>query len=164
MNYISKNKLLFIFFIALISRLVFARFSGVDQFGGDWGRYDSQSDNILLGQFNLETSLFITAPLYSYFVATFKFVFGKDYAPMLEGVQILLSAISAVYLTNTAHITFDRKNISFTCGIVYAVYPVTIYFVHTFGQESIFQSLFIISIYFISKFSVYAPSSSSNLP
>ena len=155
MNYVLKNKLLLIFFIALIFRILFAKYSGVDQFGSDWNRYDSQSNNILVGQFNLETSLFITAPFYSYFVAAFKYVFGKDYVPMLVGTQIILSAISTVYLTKTAHITFDRKNISLTCGIIYAVYPVTIYFTHTLGQESIFQSLFIVSIYFISKFLRY---------
>jgi len=151
-NYLSKKRMLLIFFLALIVRFVFARYSGVDRFGGDWGRYDSQSNNILLGQFNLETALFITAPLYSYLVACLKYIFGPNYAPALELLQILLSATSAIYLTKTAQVIFNKYNISLLCGIVYSAHPVTLYFTHIFGQESIFQSLFIVAIYFFSKF------------
>jgi hypothetical protein len=152
MNYTLKNKYFLIFFIALVFRILFAKYSGVDRFGSDWGRYDYQSNNILLGQFNLETSLFITAPLYSYILAAFKYIFGQYYVHILEAMQIIFSAISAVYLAKTSFIIFEKEKISITCGIIYAIYPITIYFTHTFGQESIFQSLFIISIYFISKF------------
>lgn len=148
----NKKQLILIFVLALIVRLLFAQYSGVEVFGGDWGRYDDQSNNILRGEFNLETSLFITAPLYSYLVAGLKYIFNSNYAPVLALLQILFSSVSAVYLTKTAQIIFKKNNISTVCGIVYAVHPVTLYFTHTFGQESIFQSLFIISIYFISKF------------
>lgn len=151
----NKKQLILIFFIALISRVLFSQFSGVEVFGGDWGRYDDQSNNILKGEFNLEGSLFITAPLYSYLVAGLKYIFKSTYAPVLELLQILLSAVSAIYLTKTAQLIFKKNNISFICGIFYGVYPVTLYFTHTFGQESIFQSLFIVTIYFISKFLCY---------
>jgi hypothetical protein len=133
-------------------RLIFSHYSGVGQFGGDWNRYDAQSDGILLGQFNLETTLFITAPLYSYFVALLKYIFEENYSHVLEFSQILLSAISVVFLTKTAQITFNKYNVSIICGVIYAISPITLYFTHIFGQESIFQSLFLITIYFISKF------------
>jgi len=39
--------------LALTMRLIFSHYSGVSRFGGDLNRYDEQSNNILLGQFNL---------------------------------------------------------------------------------------------------------------
>ena len=151
----NKKQLILIFVVALISRVSFAHYSGVEVFGGDWARYDDQSNNILKGEFNLEVSLFITAPLYSYLVAGLKYIFNSRYVSVLELLQILLSAVSAIYLTKTAQLIFKKNNISLVCGIVYGVYPVTLYFTHTLGQESIFQSFFIVAIYFISKFLRY---------
>ncbi len=148
----NNKKLLFIFILALIIRLLFSHYSGVSQFGGDWDRYDEQSNNILLGKFNLETTLFITAPLYSYFVALLKYIFMDSYSHVLKFFQILLSALSVIFLTKTAQVIFERHNISTLCGAIYAVSPITLYFTHIFGQESIFQSLFVITIYFISKY------------
>ena len=82
---ISRQELFFIIILALTARLLFAFYSGVDNFeNNDWIRYEIQSANILNGNFNLETSLFITAPLFSYLVAGLKFIFSTNYISVLE--------------------------------------------------------------------------------
>ena len=154
---ISRKELLFITILALTTRLLFAFYSGVDKFEiSDWTRYDIQSDNILNGNFNLETSLFITAPLFSYLVAGLKFIFSTNYISVLQFLQILLSALSVAYMTKTAEIIFQKHSTSLLCGILYAIYPITLYFTHIIGQESIFQSLFIFSIFYLYKHLIVA--------
>ena len=154
---ISRQELFFIIILALIARLLFAFYSGVDKFeNNDWIRYDIQSANILNGNFNLETSLFITAPLFSYLVAGLKFIFSTNYISVLEFLQILLGALSVAYMTKTTEIIFKKHSTSLLCGTLYAIYPITLYYTHIFGQESIFQSLFIFSIFFLYKHLIVA--------
>ena len=142
-----------VFFLAILVRYLFSFFSGVDNFAGpDANRYIDQSDGILAGDYNLEAKLFITAPLFSYIFAAFKWIFHSNYVVALEAFQILLSGASAVFLMFTANVTFKNRMTSLLTGLAYCLYPVTLYYVHQFSQESIFQSLFIISIFY---FSVY---------
>ena len=70
----------------------------------------------------------------------------------LEIFQITLSSISVVMLMQTAYVIFKDQRIKLLVGIAMSIYPVTLYYVHQFSQESIFQSLFIISIYYYSVF------------
>lgn len=150
---ITKYDVIFIFFLALCARYLFAIFSGIEPVSGpDWSRYDALSNQILAGNFNLETRLFITAPLFSYVVAALKLVFGPGYGFVLQNIQIVLSSISVVYLMLTAKLIFSDQRIAMLTGITYAIYPITLYFTHQFSQESIFQSIFIISIYYYSMY------------
>ena len=139
----------FIFFIAFLTRLFCANFSGVENFSGsDWSRYDQFSDNIINGNFNLDTGLFITAPLYSYIVALFKVFLGSNFSFGLEIFQIILSSISVIFLSLTANLIFKNNLIAKLTAILFCFYPMTLYVVHLFSQESIFQSLLVISLYF----------------
>jgi hypothetical protein len=150
---IALKEVLLILLISLIFRYLFASLSGINiDENGDWWRYDLQSDNILSGNFNLKTDLFIPAPLYSYFVAGMKYIFDGNYGISIVIFQIILSSISAVYLMKTAEVIFNNYKVSLLSGFIYAIYPITIYFTHILGQEAIFQSVFIISVYYIAKF------------
>jgi len=154
-SYISsqKSKFFFIFCIAFLFRYLFANFSGIDNFDGpDNHRYMVQSDEILNGNLNLETKLFITAPLFPYLLAAFKWIFGPQYIFMLEAFQIILSSVSAACLMLTAKIIFKSDRVALLSGLVFSFFPITLYYSHQFSQESIFQSLFIISIYFYCLF------------
>lgn len=152
-SFSERSQIIFIFCIAFIFRCLFSLFSGIDNFDGpDNYRYMLQSDGILKGNFNLEEKLFITAPLFPYLLAFFKFVFGASYVTALEIFQIALSSISVVMLMETAYVIFKDQRIRLLVGIAMSIYPITLYYVHQFSQESIFQSLFIISIYYYSVF------------
>ena len=149
----ERSQIILIFCIAFIFRYLFSLFSGIGNFEiPDIVRYMAQSDSILEGRFNLDGKLFITAPLFPYILAFFKFVFGASYIAALEIFQITLSSISVVMLMQTAYVIFKDQRIKLLVGIAMSIYPVTLYYVHQFSQESIFQSLFIISIYYYSVF------------
>ena len=149
----QKSKFFFIFCIAFLFRYFFANFSGIDNFDGpDNHRYMEQSDEILNGNLNLETKLFITAPLFSYILAAFKWIFGSQFIFALEAFQISLSSVSAACFMLTAKIIFKSDRVALLSGVVFCIYPITLYYAHQFSQESIFQSLFIISIYFYCLF------------
>ncbi len=141
------------FLLSVLVRYLFAIYSGIDNFHGpDFSRYNMQSDNILSGDFNLETNLFITAPLFSYVLAIMKWSFKEGYVSFLEGFQIVLSSLSTVYLARMAKVIFKNYYTILLTGLVYAIYPITLYFTHQFSQESIFQAIFIISAFYFTSF------------
>lgn len=145
----QKSKFFLIFCTAFVCRYIFSSLSGIDNFDGpDNHRYMMQSDEILNGNLNLETKLFITAPLFPYLLAAFKWIFGSKFIFALEAFQIILSSVSAACLMLTAKIIFKSDRVALLSGFVFCFYPITLYYSHQFSQESIFQSLFIISIYF----------------
>jgi len=153
---ITRNDSICVFVLAFLARYLFMIASGQDSlFQQDWSRYDAQSNGILHGSFNLETQLFITAPLFSYVLAGMKYAFGAAYIFVLPVFQIIISCISVLYLLATAQLLFSDYRISMLTGLAFAIYPITLYYTHGLGQESIFESLFIISIYYLSKFFVY---------
>ena len=104
---LKYNEMALVFFLAILVRYLFSFFSGVDNFDGpDNYRYLEQSDRILSGNYNLEEKLFITAPLFPYILAGFKWIFHSNYVAALEAFQILLSGASAVFLMLTANVIF----------------------------------------------------------
>ena len=77
---LNYKEIALVFFLAILVRYLFSFFSGVDNFAGpDAIRYIEQSDGILAGDYNLEAKLFITAPLFSYIFAAFKWIFHSNY-------------------------------------------------------------------------------------
>src|SRR5271170_7278971 len=141
---ITRSDLLFVFILAFLARYMFMIASGLGTCQ-DCERYDAQSTGILHGNFNLETPMFITAPLSPYVLAGMKYAFGAGYNIAVPIFQIILSCISVLYLLKTAQLLFSDYRISMLTGLLFAVYPITLYFTNGIGQESIFESLFIIS-------------------
>ena len=150
---IDRKTLIYLFLFAMTVRYAWAYISGVDNFSfNDWGRYDSQSDEILKGNFNLELVFFITAPLYPYTVALFKLLFSDSYVKVLEFFQITLSSVSVIFLALTTNEIFKSKTTSLLTGYAFALYPITLYWVHVFGQETLFQAILIIGLYYFTRF------------
>jgi dolichyl-phosphate-mannose-protein mannosyltransferase len=142
-----------IFSAFLIVRLGFIYLSGYDSFQllSDTTRYNIQSDNILHGNYNLTEPLFITAPLYPYFEALFKLTFSQYWIPALQITQIILLSLSGVYLYKTAGLIWKQTNVPLLATLIYCFFPLTFWWVHTFSQETLFQSLLIFTIYLLLK-------------
>ena len=139
-----------IFVFALVIRLVWHALKIFPyESASDFSRYDTFSSNILQGNFDLDAGLFITAPLFSYVFAGFKYLFNQNAITALGSVQSVLSAVSVVFLAASAGILFKQRSISVLAGFIYAIYAPSLYYVYLPGQESLFQSLFVISFYYL---------------
>jgi hypothetical protein len=145
-----------IYFLALAVRLLWASLSGLGpEAGADFERYNTFSDNILSGDFNLETRLFITAPLFPYALALAKLSFGGNWFVGLGFFQILISSASVVCLAAAANIIFSKRSVAITAGILYAICLPTIYYTHLPSQESLFQSFFVIAFYGLCRYNIH---------
>jgi hypothetical protein len=149
-----------VFFAFLVVRVLFVYLSGYDNFElfDDTPRYNQQSDQILAGEFNLLSkdlnrleSLFITAPFYPYFQALVKLLFGAYWILALQTIQILLSCVSGVFIYKTAKIIWNRDDVAIVASGIYCFYPLTLWWVYTFGQETPFQCLLIFTVFFLLK-------------
>jgi hypothetical protein len=162
-EFLARSDAILIFGIAFAARLLWAFCSGLGPDAGvDFDRWDSFSNAILEGQFNLETKvvhdpvldtrLFIAAPLYPYVLALAKLVSGSLWFESLGLIQILISSISVVYLAETALLVFKSRAIALTSGLLYALYLPTLYYTHLPSQESLFQSFFVVSFYYLCQY------------
>ena len=100
MNQIIKFKLeIIIFFFFFLTRFLFLKISGFDNFelqlDSYW--YSEQSDEVLKGNFNLARPLFIPAPFFSYFQALIKFIFSSHWMSVLEILQITIASLSGIF-------------------------------------------------------------------
>ena len=108
MFFYNYKKIIFIFFCFFSVRFLFIYLSGFDNFklqiDSYW--YNTQSDNVLNGNFNLLRPLFITAPFFTYFQALIKIIFTNHWMIALEFSQIVISSLSGVFLYKLTPITF----------------------------------------------------------
>ncbi len=133
--------------------------SSLDLFGEFCPDSNRKSDAILAGEYNLLSedlsqieSLFVTAPFYPYFQALFKLLFGSYWISALAATQIFLSSLSGVFLYKTAKLIWsERDDVAASASLIYCFYPLTFWWVHTFGQEMPFQYQFIFTVYFLLK-------------
>ena len=116
----------------------------------DNARYDTQSTGILNGDYDLETEYFITAPFYPYTQALFKLLFGDSWTLALGAVQLLLCALTGVYLRRIALMLFDRR-VAFVATALYAVFPLTLLWVGTRAQDMPFQIALIFALQALMK-------------
>jgi len=157
-NYQHKYIYLGIFFICLLSRLLFKLVSGYDNFElfGDSPRYDMLSDRILEGNFDLDIVAFIPAPFYIYFLALCKSISAAQWELIAVMVQFFMVSVSSVYIYKLTFLLSKSVPQSILAALVYIAYPFTLYFNFTLSQETLFQSFFIIFLYyfFINTYSV----------
>jgi len=145
---LKRKDAIVIFSVAFTARLLWGLFSGLGpEAGADFERYDTLSTNILNGEPNLETKLFIVAPLFPYALSLAKLIFGTNWFAGLGGIQILISSVSVVCLGAAAGLIFERRSIAITAGLLYALCLPTLYYTHLPSQESLFQSFFVISFW-----------------
>jgi len=157
-KYIFTSPILSLFVAALIVRIAFYLFSGIQYSQGpDFSRYDQLSDQILIGNYNLlvgagDFEAYIIAPIYPYLMALFKYLFSSEYVFYLSCFQILLSSLSVPIIFLISIQLTNSKVISLLASFAYIFFPLTLFYTHQFSQESIFQSFFIFTIYFFNRF------------
>lgn len=145
----------YIFIIHFIIRFIYSLYSGF------YNNYTLQADSKWLVQFadltlnthsfNYTLDRFIASPLYIVICATFKAIFGEAWNTALIFFQISLSALSGVYIFKITKLIFTPPQIALLAALLHAFFPQTLWFVHTFSQENIFQCLLIFSIYYLLK-------------
>lgn len=82
-------------------------------------------------------------------MAAHKLLLGSFWSLGLVISQLIISALSGVYLFKLAALLFpDDRRVALWAAAVFAVFPLTLWWVHTFCTEMLFQSLFIISVYY----------------
>ena len=142
-------RLIFAFFF--LSRCLFKWVTGHDNFElfGDSYRYDIFSDQLLSGNFNLDGFAFIIAPLYPYFLAGMKLLFGAYWQTAAVVVQFAVVSWSGVWLYRLALLVFQRRSVALLTAIFYGLFPNTLWLNYTLSQETLFQSFFIGSVYYL---------------
>jgi len=138
-----------IFLLFLLVRCIFKWVSGYDNFELylDSERYDYYSNQIVAGNYNMDHTAFILAPLYPYFLAGVKVIFGSNWQFFAVHIQFLLVSISGVYLYKIALLLFNERRIALLAALLYCFFPMTLWYNFTLTQETLFQSFFIFSIY-----------------
>ena len=149
-----KFTYLILFITTILSRLLFKYFSGYDNFQlfGDSVRYDILSDRIIDGCHDLDFTAFIISPLYPYTLALIKLIFTSYWQDWAVGFQFIMVSVSVVFLAKLSYLLFENKNVSILSGIIYMLYPMTMFYNYTLSQETTFQSYFIICIFYLVKY------------
>ena len=150
----QTSKFVKIFFCYFVIRLMFSFAIGFSN------NYTLQPDSrflinfanqAALGNFNFDYGRFITSPLYSVFAALHMLLFGRFWVLWLIISQISLSSLSGVYLYKITKLVFKDESVAYLAAVIYCVFPLTLWYVHTFCQETLFQCLFIFCIYHLIK-------------
>jgi len=148
----GKKHLYLIFFVFLCVRVLFIFFTGYDncELCPDCNWINIISERALVGNFDFDVERFIFPPFYPCFIALLKFLLGNFWAAGLVISQLLISSISGVYFYKLSELLFPQdKRIAYLSTGLFAVFPLTLWWVHTFCTEMLFQSLLIISIYYL---------------
>jgi hypothetical protein len=143
-----------LFLIHLITRIILIFLTGFYNnyaFQPDSWWLVNFADQALNGNFNLELKRFIASTLFPMVCSFFKLFFINNWDTALIIFQLLLASLSGVLIFHITNLLFKDNKISFIASILYALFTPTLYFVHTFSQEILFQSLFIFTIYFFLK-------------
>ena len=146
-----KEKYLMIFCSFLMVRLGFVfllkkYFPDLEAFP-DTRRYEILSSQILEGNFNLDCGLFLVAPVYPYFLALTKLIFGEFWNLGASSIQIILSCLSGIYFYKFSKLIFDSEKVAILGTLGYCFYPFTMWYVHSISQETIYQTFLIFSLY-----------------
>lgn len=106
---------------------------------GDADRYDQWAQNIAAGDW-IGQGVFYQAPLYPYFLGLIHAVLGGD-VMTIRKVQIVLGAISCVFLMNAAWNLFGKRA-GILAGLLASLYAPSIFY-ESLIQKSILDLLFL---------------------
>lgn len=133
----------------LLVRLGFVLFSGYNNYvlQEDSSWYVGYADAWLRGEFNFDIGRFILSPGYVWFLACCKTVFGAYWESGVVALQLIAASLSGVYFYKLGKLLFN-ETVAGLATAAFCVLPLTFWWVHTFTAESLFQSLFILSLYY----------------
>ena len=139
--------------LSFFNRFIFSFFSG-------YSPYDLHPDSRWIvelssrayqGDFDYDIGRFVAAPLYQSFIAVIKLLSNNYWGPILIVLQILFSSFIVIFIYEIAYLLFNNRKTSCIAGIIYSFYPFTFWWVGSYAGETLFQSLFVISVYFLIK-------------
>ena len=139
--------------LSFFNRFIFSFFSG-------YSPYDLHPDSRWIvelssrayqGDFDYDIGRFVAAPLYQSFIAVIKLLSNNYWGPILIVLQILFSSFIVIFIYEIAYLLFNNRKTSCIAGIIYSFYPFTFWWVGSYATETLFQSLFVISVYFLIK-------------
>lgn len=151
MDYHSFSWVVLVF--SLIIRVILFFISGIED------NYSKQSDSKMLvlladqiieGNYNLDIGRFIVSPLYPYFLASIKLVFGENWNYLVSVMQLSFGSFSVVLLYRMSRLLFSEA-VSKLSAVIYSVFPMTLWYTNTFSQELLFQCLLITFLFFFIK-------------
>lgn len=143
---------LFIFGYFLVIRLLFVFLGGYDNYelNPDSGMYFGLSERVLQGNFNFDVGRFIVAPFYPCFIALHKWLFADFWVVALSASQISISCLSGIYLYRLGRLLFPHIAIvPVLATLLFGIFPMTLWWVHSFATEMWFQSILIICVYYL---------------
>lgn len=144
-----------IFLLCLVVRIAFTLYMGSYNnyaLEADSKQLIEFADQALQFNFNFDYGRFITSPLFSIFAAVHKILFGVYWGTGLLIILILISSLSGVYIFKITQLLFNKINVSLCSALIYAFFPLTIWFVQSFSQEMLFQTLYIFTTYHLIKY------------
>lgn len=143
----------YIFLACLVTRILFKVISKYDNFQLfiDSHRYDNLSTKILGGDTNMDIVAYLSAPLYPYTLALFKFINNEQWQLIAVGYQFTLVALSAVYIYKITKLLFRSETTATLAAIIYIFYPMTFWLNFTLTQETSFQCYFVFFCYYFLK-------------
>lgn len=147
----SDLTVFFIFFFIRLAYILIMGYRNNYSLADDSTWIMELSDKALRLDFDFDIGRFIAAPFYQCFVALLKAIFGNFWDISLVLSQLILSSLSGVFLYKLSGLLFNDKRVNIIAAAVFAVFPLTLWWVHTFATEMVFQSLLIFSIYFLVK-------------
>lgn len=153
-----KRNILFVFFIAILLRLLFFTAQNtwnseviekkIIPMGTDQGGYHQLAVVLLdYGKLSFKPDLppvVLRTPGYPIFISTFYLLFGQNPWVVIL-VQNFLDALSAVIIFLTISLVFNSKT-GMTAGILYAIEPHLILYANTFYSDTLF--VFFLSLFF----------------
>lgn len=146
--------LTFVSLLMLIMRLAFTLLyplSPLDFMKADSEEYVNLAERAVHGNFDFSVNRFIRSPLYPVFLALNMILFKSHWIITSIAFQIALSVGTGVVLCLISYRLFASKSVMIWTGLLYAVYPPTLYYVYATSSET--QSLFfsVCSFYFLLK-------------
>ena len=144
---------LILFCFCLLTRISFKLISGANNFElfPDAHRYDQVSELLIQGKWSMDVNAYIIAPLYPLFLALAKMISGNCWEITAVTIQFLMISLSAIWIYRLSFLLSKSEFISTITALIYILYPLTLWYNFTLVQETLFQSLFIGSIYYLVK-------------
>jgi hypothetical protein len=147
-----RRALLLIFLVQLLTRLLFVNLTGVNNnysFQCDSYWLVKMADEATHGNFNFDIGRFIASPLFPAVCGTFKIFSPESWSLFLGLFQIALMSVSGLYIFKISLLLFSNEKLALLSSLLYAIFPLTMWYVNTYSQETLFQAFLIIFIYYL---------------
>jgi Dolichyl-phosphate-mannose-protein mannosyltransferase len=107
------------------------------------------SDRAARLDFDYDIGRFVAAPFYQTMVGMLKRYTGSAWPLCLNTLQLSVASVSVVCLGRLAYVLFRSRLVELFTVALFAIFPLTLYWVGTYSTETWFQSVLVLVIYFL---------------